>query len=420
MKERETRSLDPTAMGETVRAFYEDHPYPPPVDDLEKYRAWQDPKKRRAEYHLLWPSRAFEEDHSILVAGCGTSQAAKHAMRWPGARVTGIDFSETSVRCTEELKQKYNLDNLQVRQLPIERARELGTTFDQIVCTGVLHHLADPDAGLDALRELLDPDGVMNIMLYAPYGRTGVYILQEFCKRIGIRTTDGEIRDLIEALKALPPGHPLQTLLREAPDFRNEAALADALLHPCDRAYSVPQLFDFLRGGGMRFGRWVRQAAYSLRCGAMARLPQTPRMQQLPVEEQYAATELFRGTMMRHSVIAYRSDATNSAKQVRFDGDAWLTYVPVRMPDTVCVRERLPPRAAAVLINQSHTYRDIYLPIDAAELRVLDLIDGVRSVGDIVDQVLPPSEEASRLDRARAYFERLWWHDQVVFDISGT
>ena len=283
MKEREAPSLDATAVAEAVRVFYEDHPYPPPVDDLEKYRSWQDPKKRRAEYHLLWPSRSFREEQSILVAGCGTSQAAKHAMRWPAARVTGIDFSETSVRCTEELKRKYKLDNLQVHQLPIERAHELETRFDHIVCTGVLHHMADPDASLRALRDVLESDGVMNIMLYAPYGRTGIYMLQDFCRRIGVSAADAEIRDLIEALKALPPGHPLQNLLREAPDFRNEAALADALLHPCDRAYSVPQLLDFLDRGGLRFGRWVRQAAYSPRCGVMAQLPQASRIQRLAI-----------------------------------------------------------------------------------------------------------------------------------------
>ena len=49
---------------------------------------------------------------SILVAGCGTSQAAKVALRWPRARVTGIDFSATSVRHTEALKREYKLDNL--------------------------------------------------------------------------------------------------------------------------------------------------------------------------------------------------------------------------------------------------------------------------------------------------------------------
>jgi SAM-dependent methyltransferase len=419
MKFREAQSRDATGVAEEVRTFYEGHPYPPPIDDLEKYRLWKDPQRRRAEFHLSWPSRTFGEDLTILVAGCGTSQAAKHAMRWPAAQVMGIDFSETSVRCTEELKRKYQLDNLQVRQLPLERARELETTFDQIVCTGVLHHLPDPDAGLSALRNLLKPDGAMNVMVYAPYGRTGVYMLQDFCRRAGIVATDVEIRDLIEALKALPPGHPLQNLLREAPDFRNEAALADALLHPCDRAYSVPQLLDFLNNGGMRFGRWVRQAAYSPYCGVLAQLRQASRIQQLPLEDQYAAVELFRGTMLRHSVIAYRDDAPAGSKRISFAADAWLEYVPIRMPDTVCVRERLPPGAAAVLINQSHTYRDIYMPIDAAEMRLLDSIDGHRRVRDIVDKALPQAPEASRLDMIRAFFERLWWHDQVVFDISG-
>ena len=91
-------------------------------------------------------------------------------------------------------------------------------SFDQIICTGVLHHLAEPDAGLSALRGVLNPDGgAMHLMVYAPYGRTGIYMLQEFCRRIGISANDEEIRDLIEALKALPPGHPLQNLLREAP-----------------------------------------------------------------------------------------------------------------------------------------------------------------------------------------------------------
>lgn len=417
--ERETRNRDATGVAEAVRAFYEDHPYPPPVDDLEKYRAWQDPLKRRAEYHLLWPSKAFREDHTILVAGCGTSQAAKHAMRWPGARVTGIDFSETSVRATAALKRKYALDNLEVHRLPLERARELESRFDQIVCTGVLHHLADPDSGLAALHDVLAPGGAMNLMVYAPYGRTGVYILQDFCKRVGIGASDVEIRDLIGALKSLPPGHPLQHLLREAPDFRNAAALADALLHPCDRAYSVPQLFDFLRGGGLEFGRWVRQASYSPRCGVMAQLPQSSRMRKLAIEDQYAATELFRGTMLRHSVIAHRNDDAFAADRINFAGDACLGYVPIRMPDTVSVRERLPAGAAAVLISQSHTYHDIYLPIDTAEMRIVDLIDGLRSIGDIIEQALPASRQAPRNDMVRALFERLWWHDQVVFDISS-
>jgi SAM-dependent methyltransferase len=393
-----------------VQEFYERYPYPRPIDSLEEYRRhWQDPQRRRADYHLFWPANSFRESYSILVAGCGTSQAAKHAMRWPQASVTGIDFSTTSVRCTEELKGKYQLNNLQVRQLAIERVGELEASFDQIVCTGVLHHLPDPDAGLKALRDVLKPGGAIHLMVYAPYGRTGIYMLQEFCRRVGVQADDAGLRDLIAALTALPRGHPLETLLREAPDFRQEAALADALLHPQDRAYSVPQLFDFLDRGRMAFGRWLMQAPYLPHCGVLAKIPQADRMAQLSMAEQYAAVELFRGTMIRHSVVAYRDDSP--AAPVSFDGDAWLDYVPIRVPDTICVQERLPPGAATVLINRTHTYTDIYLPIDAQQKKMFDAIDGERTIGEIV-------VEQGQHDNARSLFERLWRYDQVVFDTS--
>jgi len=406
-------------VADEVRDFYDHYPYPPPVENLEKYqRLWQNPQRRRADYHLFWPTRAYKEDHSILVAGCGTSQAAKHALRWPAAQVIGIDSSGTSVRSTEQLKRKYNLKNLEVHQLAIEQLNELGMSFDQIVCTGVLHHLADPDAGLRALRSVLKPDGAMHLMVYAPYGRAGIYMLQEFCRRIGIHASDGEIRDLVAALGALPPGHPLEILLREAPDFRHEAALADALLHPQDRAYSVPQLFDFIDKAGLTFGRWIKQAPYSVHCGVIAKIPQAARMARLSPAEQYAAIELFRGTMVRHSIVVYPNEGATRSRQISFSGNAWLDYVPIRMSDTICVQDRLPPGAAAVLINQTHTCRDLFLPIGPTERRWFDAIDGQSSIRELIEKTLPASERSTNLDSARTFFELLWCHDQIVFDAS--
>jgi SAM-dependent methyltransferase len=410
------RSPSPSA-AEEVRDFYNRYPYPRPVDSLDKYRRlWQDRQRRRADYHLFWPARSYREDHSILIAGCGTSQAAKHALRWPAAQVTGIDFSATSVRCTEDLKRKYKLDNLRIHQLPIERVGELKTSFDQIVCTGVLHHLVDPDAGLRALRGVLKPDGAMQLMVYAPYGRTGIYLLQEFCKRVSISATDQGIHDLIGALRALPPGHPLENLLREAPDFREEAALADALLHPQDRSYSVPQLFDFIERGGLAFGRWVRQAPYTPHCGVMARIPQADQLAQLSLADQYAAVELFRGTMVRHSVTAYRNDNPDCAQPISFAGDAWLGFVPIRMSDTICIQEQLPSGAAAVLINQSHTFRDLFLPISSTGKSIFQSIDGTLSIRQMINQRLSSLDRDFPLDKARNFFEQLWLYDQVVFE----
>jgi hypothetical protein len=61
------------------------------------------------------------------------------------------------------------------------------------------------------------------------------------------------------------------------------------------------------------------------------------------------------------------------------------------------------------LINRSHTYTDLYLPIDAREKQLVDLIDGDRSVGEIIRGRVDP-------DAGRALFARLWWYDQVVFE----
>lgn len=388
--------------------FYESHPYPPPVDDLDAYRrAWND-ARRRAEYRLFFPHAPYRDDFRILVAGCGTAQAARYAVRWPNAAITGIDLSATSIQATQTLKRKYALDHLVLRQMPLERAAELGTAFDYVACTGVLHHLPDPAAGLRALRDVLAPDGTMHLMVYARYGRTGVYMLAEYCRRLGVGTSPGDVAGLAAALQALPADHPIGTLLRKSPDFRTPAGLADALLHPCDRAYSVPEFLALLAGENLALARWVRQAPY-LACGALARTPHAQRLASLDPGDRYAAAELFRGTMVRHSAAVAHAAAV---RPVRFDGDAWRAYVPIALPETAVVRERLPAGAAAVLINRNHTDTDLVLPVSRAQLQLYQAIDGTRTIA-----ALAAAATMAEAD-ARSFFETLWEWDQALFDAS--
>src|SRR6516162_7266900 len=104
-----------------VRAFYEDHPYPAPISDLDRHRElYRNPDRRRALSLLLWPTEKQRPDREILVAGCGTSQAAAYALREADAQITAIDISETSLRHTRDLQQKYSLQNLDLHRLAIE------------------------------------------------------------------------------------------------------------------------------------------------------------------------------------------------------------------------------------------------------------------------------------------------------------
>jgi hypothetical protein len=241
-------------------------------------------------------------------------------------------------------------------------------------------------------------------------------MMQEYCRLLGIGVTEAELRDLDATIGALFSDHPIAGVVKRAKDFRNPDALADALLHPQDRAYTVPQIYAWLERCGLSFGRWFEQAPYLPQCGAMARTPHAARLVSLPTPLQHAAVELLRGTMAKHNFIAYRDDRPGESQPIAFDGDAWRGYVPLRLPWTVCVRDRVPPGFVAVLINQAHTYPDLALPIDAAQERIFAAIDGKRSI----DEILRAAAIAGGDEQARRFIERLWEYDQIVFGATSS
>lgn len=408
--ERRTGSQD--SLTAELCDFYERMPYPAPLTSLDEHRElYRNPERRRALFHLIWPTEKPRANLEILIAGCGTSQAARYALREPDARVTAIDISQTSLNHTLQLQKKYKLDNLIVRQLSLLDVRELGQTFDHIVCTGVLHHLTDRVAGLRSLRSVLKPDGALQIMVYASYGRAGIYMMREYCHLLGITPSNQELRDLGETLDCLPQDHPLSHLINKAVDFRNADALADAFLHPRDRAFTVPQIYDWLDCCDLSFGRWFEQAPYLPQCGALAKSPHAARLRELPDRSQHAAVELFRGTITQHSFVAYRDDRPTESQPIRFIGEQWRNYIPIRLPWSVCARDRVPAGSMAVLFNRAHKHPELALPITAPQHRLYSEIDGKQTLGEI-------AQSARDEVRTLEFFQQLWQYDQIVFDAS--
>jgi hypothetical protein len=82
------------------------------------------------------------------------------------------------------------------------------------------------------------------------------------------------------------------------------------------------------------------------------------------------------------------------------------------------VQEKLPQGAAAVLINQNHTYPDLILPVDEFELQLYEEINGESSVAEMMSTMHKTRNRQKQSERVRSLFERLWWYDQVVFDTS--
>jgi hypothetical protein len=157
---------------------------------------------------------------------------------------------------------------------------------------------------------------------------------------------------------------------------------------------------------------------YLAQCGLVARNPHAKRLAEPPAEKQHAALELLRGTMIKHELIAYRIDRATEAESFDFDSERWLNYVPLRNPDAITVKERLPAGAVAVLLNPMHTHTDIILPIDESEERLLEAIDGSRSFSNIFQLIADDLQDDASQHRAFEYFQQLWRHDQIVLDAS--
>lgn len=389
-----------------IAEFYDAHPYPPSLPGLETSMNGWDLRASRVEHFRHWPTVPYRENHSILIAGCGTSQAARWAIRYPKARIVGIDVSPASLDAERLLIDKHGLENVELIEAQIEEVGFLAAEFDQIVCTGVLHHLADPLIGLQSLRGVLASRGALQLMLYGAYGRFGISMMREYCRRLGVEPVPGQLESLVRTLSELPLGHPMSHALRESPDFGDRDALADALLNPRERSYTVPEVFELLEAGGLRFGRWVRQAPYRPSCGIMGELPDRAKIEEMAESAQFASMELFRGTMTRHSLIAVRADSPLPNPAIDWRGESWRRFVPMTPITTMAVTDHVPEDKAVAVINRAHVDRDLVCFLNDSERVAFEGIDGKGPAGEIDGLT-------------RELLQRLWLHDLVMIDASG-
>jgi hypothetical protein len=136
----EIKSLAPITAptSRSVQEMYEQNPYPrwsrrPPV------------------------SRVSDQTRAIiLVAGCGSGQQPiATALSYPSCRIVGLDLSLASLGYAVRKARSYGIQNLEFLHGDILDLAQSGLRFNTILCHGVLHHMANPVAGLRALKGVL-------------------------------------------------------------------------------------------------------------------------------------------------------------------------------------------------------------------------------------------------------------------------
>jgi SAM-dependent methyltransferase len=393
---------------------YEAWRYPDPIPDLE---AWTNDNWDRFDplhaHRLYWPDRDYQPDLDILIAGCGTNQAALFAFTNPGARVLGIDISGPSLDHQQYLKDKHGLENLELQQLPIERLPSLGRDFDLVVASGVIHHLAEPLAGLKALAGCLRPHGVVAALTYARYGRIGVELLESVFRDIGLSQDATAIQTVKDTIAALPPTHPLRGYLSIAPDLHSDAALVDTFLHGRARSYTVDEIVDLVDSAGLAFQGWLLKTPYYPHDLASPPSSFFAALEELPDHKVWSVMERVQALNGAHLFVACRPDRPAASYTIDFSDFSeagWLEYVPM-----LC--------AHCGLSGNEIFWPGARLTLSPDRLAFVRNIDGRRTIRQIVECAAKQSVWAGRdVSEVEAFghglFRSLWRLDFVAMALN--
>jgi SAM-dependent methyltransferase len=403
---------DPLA--DVVSSHYERWRYPQPIQDLELWSAnnwqWFDPVHA---HRMFWPDREYKPDLDILIAGCGTNQAAAFAYVNPGAKVVGVDISQASLNHQQYLKDKHGLWNLELHRLPIEELPTLGRDFDLVVSTGVLMVMADPLAGMQALADCARKDGAIAVMLYAKYGRLGVELLQSVFRDMGLRQDGASVQVVKEAISALSPDHPIQSYLRTlgADDLQFDTGVVDTFLHGRDRNYTVDDCLDLVASAGLIFQGWFFKAPYHAH--ELLEPPNSfyPAVNSLPEAKVWSVMERIQTLNACHFFMACRPERPKESYVIDFSTEDALDYVPMfRMRCGLSGSEIFRP--------------DWSMNLNAAQLPFVQNVDGRRTTREIAERVAQSAESRRggvvELETfGRKLFQSLWRLDFLAMGLDA-
>jgi len=399
--------MSTTPLADVVSSQYSKWVYPEPIVDLPGWLTgnwqWFDPSHA---HRIFWPDRRYKTDLQMLVAGCGTNQAAVFAYTNPQTRVTAIDVSQPSLDHHRHLKEKYGLRNLELHLLPIEEVGTLGLDFDLIVSTGVLHHLADPLVGMKSLAACLRRDAVIAVMLYARYGRIGVEMLQGVFRDLGLAQDEPSLAVVKAAIAALPQDHPLRSYLSVAPDLKFDAGLVDTFLHGRDRSYTVADCLDLVASAGLVFQDWFLKSSYEPAAGGD---PFLTAVAALPREQRWAVMERVNHRNACHFFTACRPERPAETYRVEFTTDRWLDAVPLF-------------RYRCGLDGEKIFRPGWSTALSPEQLALVRLIDGRRTIREIMAAAASPAQadgnSTERKPFAQALFESLVNRDFIAISLT--
>lgn len=186
---------------------------------------------------------------AMLVAGCGTGQYALQLARTLAlGDITAIDLDRTALAFAARKAQEAGLA-IRFGQGDIMQVAALGRRFGLIECGGVLHQLADPQAGWETLLAVLEPGGVMRIAVHSAVAQQAFAPVRAMIARQGFAATADGIRAARHWLKA--QNDESLTPILEAPVFFSDGGCRHLLFGHGEHPLSFGAIAAFLTAHGL-------------------------------------------------------------------------------------------------------------------------------------------------------------------------
>ena len=176
----------------------------------------------------------------------------------PQAQVVAIDLSSGALDVAKQRCQMSGANRVEFYHLSLYDAGQLPGEFDLINCVGVLHHLADPKRGIQALASKLAPGGLMHIFVYGELGRWEIQLMQKAIALLQ-NTQRGDYRDGVQVgrqiFATLPENNRLVKREKERWSLENhrDECFADMYVHPQEIDYNIDTLFELIDASGLDF-----------------------------------------------------------------------------------------------------------------------------------------------------------------------
>ena len=249
--------LDKTS--KEVRGQYEENPYPrwryadihPKVNFLNEINS------------DIYPNQiAFNDEikiPKILIAGCGTGQQLARRINYKDSKVLAIDLSLSSLAFAKRKMKEFKINNIEFLHIDLLKLKKLKKKFNIIECVGVLHHLNDPEQGLNILLDTLDTNGFLKLGLYSELARLHIVEARKFINKNKFTDDIVDIRKFRELAKNNKDNISLKKL-NDNYDFHTTSSLRDLVFHVQEHRFSLLKISKILKKYNLEFLGFTSQS----------------------------------------------------------------------------------------------------------------------------------------------------------------